>query len=89
VASTERAMCSRCGSTWTALGAAHCAAEGCHQTFSAVSLFDRHRYVTRDHGGCVAPAEMMDKGKQVAFFRDGMWRGPELSEEQRRKMFGR
>jgi len=89
VTAAERAIakCSRCGSTWTALSAAHCGE--CCVTFSGVNLFDRHRYVTRDHGGCVDPAEMMEKGRRVAFYRNGMWRGPELSEEQRNQLYGR
>jgi hypothetical protein len=33
--------CSGCDQTWTALGAAHCAA--CHITFSTSANFDRHR----------------------------------------------
>lgn len=38
-----RVRCGGCPATWTALGAAHCAAIGCHRTFSSVSSFDKHR----------------------------------------------
>ncbi len=42
----------RCGSRWGGLNTCHCAADGCHRTFSGVSTFDRHR---RD-GRCIDPA---------------------------------
>jgi hypothetical protein len=35
-------VCS-CGTWWTGLGRAHCAAEGCHRTFSTDSAADKHR----------------------------------------------
>lgn len=33
----------RCGTRWSGERAAHCAAAGCHQTFTTVGNFDRHR----------------------------------------------
>jgi hypothetical protein len=77
---------SRCDQQWTALGAAHCGE--CHRTFSSTGLFDKHRYVFGEHGACLDPAEMMNKGQRAAYFRDGMWRGPELSDEQRARLYG-
>lgn len=35
--------CVRCGSSWTGLSAAHCAAPGCHRTFTSISAFDLHQ----------------------------------------------
>lgn len=77
----------RCGAAWTALGAAHCATDQCHRTFSAVDLFDRHRQAYGEHGRCVDPTTIVTTtGQWVMFFRNGMWRGPELTEEQRAAM---
>lgn len=36
------ARCS-CGAWWTGLSRAHCAAPGCHRTFSCDSAADKHR----------------------------------------------
>lgn len=44
---------------------AHCAAEGCHQTFGTVTAFDRHR---RD-GACLDPA-----GLRMHRDGRGIWR---------------
>lgn len=33
--------CPRCGGSWTGLAACHCSV--CHQSFTGVSAFDRHR----------------------------------------------
>lgn len=32
-----------CGAWWTGLSRAHCAADGCHRTFSCDSAADKHR----------------------------------------------
>jgi hypothetical protein len=80
-------MHSKCGQKWTALGAAHCSA--CCNTFSGVGLFDKHRYVFGEHGACLDPAEMMYQGQRAAYFRDGMWRGPLMDEEDRLRIFKR
>lgn len=42
----------RCGAVWGGLRTAHCAAEGCHKTFSGPSNFDEHR-----PGECRDPAD--------------------------------
>jgi hypothetical protein len=68
-----------CGATWTALGAAHCSA--CHRTFAAVGLFDAHRSQDGEHGTCLDPETLTARGERRMFFRDGMWRGPEMSAE--------
>lgn len=73
--------CSGCLSTWTGLSVAHCG--GCHETFATVGLFDAHRV----DGHCVHPFEVRTRGGEPRlFFRDGMWRGPELTDEQRAKL---
>jgi hypothetical protein len=33
----------RCGERWSGLNIAHCAASGCHRTFTGVTAFDKHR----------------------------------------------
>lgn len=76
--------CSACEVTWTGLSVAHCAAKSCHRTFAGVGLFDAHR--TAD-GRCLDPEQLLtETGRRRAFFRDGMWRGPEMTEEQRAKL---
>lgn len=69
--------CGGCPSHWTGLSVAHCGA--CHETFSAVGLFDQHRR----SGQCVDPATLTGMSR-----RDGMWRGPEMTDDKR-KRFGR
>lgn len=85
----DRITCSGCDDTWTALGACHCSA--CHATFSGVALFDRHRSVAGgEHGSCLPPGRLCNvtTGERVMFLRDGMWRGPEMTDEQKTKRFG-
>ena len=43
-----------CGETWSGTTAAHCAASGCHQTFTTVANFDRHRR----GGACQQPTSV-------------------------------
>lgn len=70
--------CGGCLSTWTGLTVAHCG--GCHETFAGVGLFDAHRV----DGRCVHPFEVRTRdGGPRLFFRDGMWRGPEMTPEAR------
>lgn len=59
--------CSGCDATWTGLRTAHCAAAGCHRTFTVPAHFDRHR---RD-GECLDPATI--EGLRLV---DGIWTGP-------------
>jgi hypothetical protein len=81
--------CNRCGHRWSALGACHCT--GCcrrgageRSTFSGLALFDRHRSSVGEHGRCIAPESIRSQdGQPVMWHRDGMWRGPELTTEQR------
>lgn len=83
------ASCNGCGNTWTGLSRAHCAAEGCHRTFGSVGLFDRHRSSAGKHGTCLDPTSITNSnGERVMFYRDGMWRGPEMTEEQKAALFG-
>lgn len=35
--------CGGCGKFWSGAGRAHCAAKGCHETFSCDSAADKHR----------------------------------------------
>jgi hypothetical protein len=70
-------MTCRCGAQWTARGAAHCAAPGCHRTFAGVTLFDAHRTSSGERGTCRDPATITKAGERVMFHRNGMWRGPE------------
>lgn len=79
--------CGTCEEWWTALGAAHCS--GCHRTFSTTNLFDRHRSSVGAHGSCLDPEKVVNtKGDRIMFFRDNMWRGPEMTAEQKQKLYG-
>lgn len=76
-----------CGATWTGTRAAHCS--GCCRTFSGIELFDRHRAGYGEHGQCVDPAELRDRtGTLICEFRDGMWRFPEMTDEEKLARFG-
>lgn len=59
--------CGGCDATWTGTRPCHCAA--CHNTFSGLQHFDRHRYANH---GCIDPATI--PGIE---YRNGMWRGPQ------------
>jgi hypothetical protein len=86
-AKRQQVTCGGCGASWSALSAAHCGS--CHRLFASVSLFDMHRSQDGDHGACIPPGEVQGRnGEQRLFFRDGMWRGPELSDEQRNRLRG-
>lgn len=75
--------CNGCGARWTGLSPCHCGA--CHRTFAGIALFDRHRDQHGERGHCVDPATIT-KGSPIEF-REGMWRGPEMTEEQKAKRF--
>lgn len=82
---TRPNTCSGCDATWTANGSCHCG--GCHRLFATIALFDAHRSADGDHGSCLEPEKVLGRdGERRLFFRDGMWRGPELTEEQRAKL---
>lgn len=79
--------CGGCPARWTATNAAHCS--GCHELFAGLALFDAHRSADGEHGACIPPGQVQGRdGEQRMFFRAGMWRGPELSEEQRERLRG-
>lgn len=66
-------MCGGCAATWTGLKVCHCA--GCHETFSVVSWFDRHRV----RGKCINPARVLvsEEDGRPAMKKDthGKWVG--------------
>jgi hypothetical protein len=82
--------CGGCDAVWTATLAAHCAAPGCHRTFASVGLFDSHRSARGPHGACIDPETIRHgkTGERLMFHRNGMWRGPEMTEEAKAKAFG-
>lgn len=88
---TQANTCSGCRATWTGLSACHCS--GCHNTFAGLVLFDAHRTQHGEFGACRRPADMVmtsgfRRGEPVMFFREGIWRGPEMTEEQKFARFG-
>ena len=82
--------CGGCDETWTGTGRAHCAAPGCHRLFATVALFDAHRSARGPHGACIDPETIRHgkTGERLMFHRNGMWRGPEMTEEQKAAAFG-
>ncbi len=81
--------CSGCPATWTGLSTCHCS--GCHQTFAGVGLFDAHRTQYGESGKCRRPADMivaggLRAGEPAMFFREGVWRGPEMTDEEKRRV---
>lgn len=57
--------CLWCTAAWGGANTAHCGGEGgCHETFSGITAFDRHRN-QRGAGSCHTPAEvgMVDAGR--------------------------
>lgn len=87
----ELITCPRCAAQWSGLSAAHCCASGCGRVFATVRLFDAHRHARGEHGGCLDPATLVNNrtGERIMFFRAGMWRSPELTEEQKIAAFGK
>lgn len=79
--------CGGCDNIWTGTGRAHCSA--CHSTFSSVSTFDQHRIPYGPRGSCVKPELVTTRdGARRLFLRDGIWCGPEMTEEAKAKAFG-
>ena len=79
--------CGGCDAKWTGVAAAHCAAPGCHRTFSGPTAFDKHRVGTGERGRCSDPADLVNArtGAPVLEFRDGMWRGPGMTDDAKRE----
>lgn len=83
--------CSGCSAVWTGAHIAHCSA--CHSTFAAVGLFDAHRSIAGNSGTCRDPATLTYRtgqraGERVMFWRDGLWRAPEMPDEEEVTAFG-
>ena len=85
---SELITCNGCDRVWTATGAAHCAA--CHAApFATAGLFDQHRSAAGEHGTCLDPEKILNRrtGERMMFLRNGMWRGPEMTDEQKLARF--
>ncbi|MDT7717994.1 MAG: hypothetical protein QOH09_3986 [Pseudonocardiales bacterium] len=83
--------CSGCGAVWTGARAAHCSA--CHSTFATDGLFDAHRSIAGSCGSCRDPATLTYRagqraGEQVMFWRDGLWRASEITDEKKAAAVG-
>lgn len=78
----DRIRC-RCGANWTGLTVAHCSA--CHRTFAGPSLFDKHRTARGEHGKCINPAHIQNRKTEepLMWYRNGMWRGREMTEAEK------
>lgn len=83
--------CGGCDATWTGTSICHCG--NCHHTFSGLGLFDKHRSQYGDRGACLDPDTLTiqqgaNLGEPLMHYRDGMWRGPEMTDEQKQARFG-
>lgn len=87
--------CSGCERTWTGPTFCHCAAKGCHRTFSGLGLFEAHRTAEGEHGGCLDPTTLtitstgpdgVERVRPAMELRKGVWRGPESTPEQIAKL---
>lgn len=76
----------RCGAAWSGVSRCHCS--GCHITWSGATLFDQHRWHKGGKDGCWPPGELTAQGKPLVS-RDGIWGGPEMTEQQKTARFGR
>lgn len=56
--------CGGCALRWGGSRTAHCAADGCHQTFTGLSTFNKHR----SRGKCMLPlrAGLVDAGRSYS-----------------------
>lgn len=66
--------CITCQKSWGGANTSHCAA--CHETFSGIRLFDKHRLHYGEHGRCVDPADVVDIEGYRIMWTDahGIWR---------------
>jgi hypothetical protein len=78
--------CGGCDASWTGTSICHCGS--CHRSFSGIGLFDKHRSQYGERGACVDPATLTgrDTGQPLMHHRDGMWRGPETTDEGKAKL---
>lgn len=77
--------CGGCDNTWTGLSRTHCGA--CHITLNGIGLFDLHRSQESEHGLCLDPAAIVGRdGQPRMFLRNGIWSGPESTEEEKQRL---
>jgi hypothetical protein len=78
--------CSGCTSQWTGAGRAHCAAEGCHRTFTGVTAFEQHRGAISEgapRGFCHDPVSL-----GMVERKPNLWGAPAMTPEQIDKVWG-
>lgn len=75
----QPATCGGCSAEWYGTAACHCAASGCHQTFTGVAAFDAHRR----RGECARP-------ESIGLVRNelGRWGRPPMTDDEKRRRFG-
>jgi len=71
-----------CGRTWRGTAACHCS--GCCRTFSGTKLFDRHRHLRGNHGGCRDPETLPG----FELWSDGVWHSPAMTDIERARVQG-
>jgi hypothetical protein len=83
--------CGGCDNRWPGVSRAHCS--GCHRTFAAFGLFDRHRRIRGEVGSCLDPESITARSRggeerRVMFLIDGIWssveeRGESIGDRRR------
>lgn len=74
-----------CQRWWTGTGRAHCAAAGCHRTFSCESAAERHRVGTPGvDRRCVDPASVGLAAREMPFGVLWSWPSPAASVDRGR-----
>lgn len=86
--------CGGCDNRWSGVSRAHCS--GCHRTFAAFGLFDRHRRIRGEVGSCLDPETITVTTKagdvnRVMFLIDGIWssveeRGQSIGDRIRKRV---
>jgi hypothetical protein len=69
-----------CGRWWTGINRAHCAADGCHRTFSGDSAAEKHRVGSFGSDGdrrCVDPATVGLVARDMPYGVLWGWPGPD------------
>lgn len=68
--------CGGCDTRWPGISRCHCS--GCHQTFSGLELFDKHRRERHGDGYCIPPEDVVNReGIRQMFITNGIWHGIE------------
>lgn len=63
--------CARCASRWGGLLTAHCG--GCHQTFTGITAFDKHRVGPPSNRICLDPSSAVNENPESDKFGERLF----------------